>query len=236
MYTDRIGENKTERDRVEGLVKNELIDAINVTDLTITNATADDVTINNDLSMSGTTGEGIKLPADFGWHDITAAIEVKGVGANDPTWSQVSTGPFYAYKFAVGDECWMSFHIPHDYVPGTDIHFHTHWIPDGTNTAAVKWQYGYMYADGHNQANFVPAGTTITAEESPPGSAFRHMITETSAITISGMEVDGVIYSCIKRITNGATDNTDGIFVLTSDIHYQSTGLPTQNKAPDFYA
>jgi hypothetical protein len=171
-----------------------------------------------------------------GWRDITAEITVRGVGASDPTWSQIGSGPFYSYKFAVSDECWMAFHVPHDYIPGTDIYIHTHWLPDGTNTAEVKWQYTYTYAHGHNQDNFSATGTTVTAAQSPPGTAYRHMVTESNAITITDMEVDGIIYVHIERITNGGTDNTDGIFVLTNDIHYESNNSATLNRAPDFYS
>jgi hypothetical protein len=36
----------------------------------------------------------------------------------------------------------------------------------------------------------------------------------------------------IPTITGGATTNP---FIFTGDIHYQSTGLPTVQKRPDFY-
>ena len=237
----RVGVTDTEAERLEDFVDNNNLTATTLSSPTMTtptlgDATADSLTVNNDLKMSGTTGEGIKLPSTFGYHDIMGEIEVRGVGSNDPTWAQVGATAFYAYKFAVGDELWINYHVPHDYVPGTDIYIHTHWFPDGTNTAEVKWQYTYTYAKGHNQAAYDFAGTTVTAAEAPPGTQYQHMVTESSAITISGLEVDGMIKVHIKRIANGGTDNTDGIFVDTCDVHYQSTGLPTQNRAPDFYS
>lgn len=194
-----------------------------------------------DIYRDVTSGEGEKIgpdpTGDFGWRDITGAVEVRGVGSNDPSWSQIGSGPFYGYKFAVGDECWMCFHIPHDIVPSSDIHLHTHYLTDGTNTNSVKWQYVYTYAKGFDQENFSATGTTITSETTPPGSAYRHMVSETAAITIATLtEPDGLIYVHISRITNGGTNNTDGVFMLTSDVHYQSTGLATKGKAPNFYA
>ena len=39
----------------------------------------------------------------------------------------------------------------------------------------------------------------------------------------------------MARLTNGANDNSDGIFMMKPDIHYQSTNIATKNKAPDFY-
>ena len=173
---------------------------------------------------------------DFGWRDITGAIDVRGVGANDPTWSQVGSGPFYSYKFAVNDECWLVFHIPHDITPHSRVHFHAHWIADGTNVNPVKWEWYYTYALGFNQEAFDPAGSVATAEEAASGVAYQHMVTETDAVYIPTLtEPDGLIYVRLRRITNGATENTDGIFLLTTDVHYQSTDQCTFGKAPDFY-
>ena len=130
---------------------------------------------------------------------------------------------------------WINYHIPHDYVVGTDIYLHVHWLPSGTDTNSVKWQFDYTYAKGHNQAAFDPDGTTISAEESPPGVAYQHMVTETVAITVADMEPDGMLKVHIKRVTNGGTDNANTIFVDTADVHYQSNNLATPNRSPNFY-
>jgi hypothetical protein len=192
------------------------------------------------------TGDGIKVgpagPGSTGWKDITANVIVRGAGATDPNWSQIGATAFYGYKFALNDKCWMIFHVPHDILPSSDIHLHAHWLPDGTNANTVKWQWQYAYAKGFGQEAFDLASLaddagTITAEEAGPGTAYTHMVTETAAITLTDLtEPDGLITTCITRITNGGTDNTDGIFLLTADVHYQSTGIPTIGKAPNFYA
>ena len=201
------------------------------------------------LVIPNDSGKGLQLgrfaeTADFGWRDITSAIEVRGVGATDPDWAQVGSTNFYGYKFAVNDEIWMTFHIPHDIVPGSDIHFHMHWFPSGTNVQPVKWQFEYAYAKGFNQAAFdfeLAEGPLTNAGIAPahsagPGVQYQHMVTETDAITIPGLtEPDGLIHTTISRITNGGTENTDDIFGLTADIHYQSTNLATKQKAPGFY-
>ena len=172
----------------------------------------------------------------FGWRDITGEVLTRGVGATDPAWTQIASGPFSAYAFAVNDVCWMAYHVPHDIAPNTDIHLHTHWFSDGTETASVKWEYTYTYAKGFNQSAFDTTGTEITAEEAASGTAYQHMVTETAAISITGLsEPDGIIYVRIRRVTNGGTDNTDTIFMLTSDVHYQSTDQSTFGKAPNFY-
>ena len=196
----------------------------------------------DNVTLPNTPGKGLKLgtyetTAKFGWRDILGQVINKGVGSNDPPWSQIGTSVFYAYKFAVNDEVWIPYHIPHDLVPNTAIYFHAHWLPDGTNVQPVKWEFSYIYARGFDQDNFSIPGTTVTAQEAPPGTAYRHMVTETAAVTIANLdEPDGIIYTRCRRITNGGTDNANGIFLLTADVHYQSTNLATKQKAPNFYA
>lgn len=199
------------------------------------------------LEISDESGIGLKLGDTrtpphrsrtdfaFGWRDITGEVLTRGVGATDPAWAQIGSGPFYAYSFALNDTCWMVYHVPHDFAPSTDVHLHVHWISDGTDANPVKWQFKYAYAKGFNQAAFDSAGTTITAQEAASGTAYQHMVTETSAIDMSITEPDGLILVNITRVTNGATDNTDTIFMLTADVHYRSTNLATLNKSPNFY-
>ena len=246
------------------------------------------------IVMESDGNKGIKIgdeaDSGYGWRDILGQIRQRGVGANDPSWSVISASALSGWKFALNDEVWIDFHMPHDYVPGTDIHFHTHWFSDGSNTNPVKWEWTFVYADGFDRQSFDFANpTTITAESAaisttdhfllpdaygsadhfllsdgfgfllPDGASFMllpeadfllpdgasllllparthsHQITETDGVTIPGLEVDGMIYARVRRITNGATDNTDGIFVITSDVHYQSNNLATLNKAPNFY-
>lgn len=216
------------------------ISAIALDQLVAEGVTSDSLTV-TDLYRPVVSGEGNKFgtpsSSDFGWADITAPISVRGVAATDPSWSRISTGPFYAFAFGVGDYVWQPFHVPHDIVPGSDVHFHVHWLPSGTNSNTVKWQFDYTYAKGFNQGAFDPNGNSVTVEQAGPGVAYQHMVAETAAVTIPGLtEPDGIIYVRFGRITNGGTDNTDTIFVLTADIHYQSTGLvATKNKAPNFY-
>lgn len=185
--------------------------------------------------LTATGWELISRPFN-GWRDITSEVKVRGTGPTDPSWVQVGATPFYAFNFSVGDKCWHSFHIPHDYIKGTDIHIHTHWFPDGTDANSVKWRFTYAYAHGHNQQAFNFAGTIIEAEQVVGGTQYQHYVTETAAINIPNMEPDGIIEVAVERITNGGINNANGIFLMTNDIHYQSNSLGTLNRAPDFYA
>lgn len=174
---------------------------------------------------------------DFGWRDITSEVRTRGVGATDPAWTQVGTSAFYAYAFAVNDVAWHAFHIPHDLVPNGLIHLHTHWFTSGTSTNTVKWQYEFCYARGFNQDAFnVATPVTVTVEDAASGVAYQHMVSETDGQQIANLdEPDGILQVKVTRLTNGGSENNDTVFVLTSDIHYQSTNQATYGKAPNFY-
>lgn len=209
------------------------------------------------VTLPKDSGYGVKLgdfrgEESFPWQDITAPIEIRGVAATDPSWARIGSTSFWAYKFAIADYVWQVFHVPHDIVPGSDIHFHVHWLPatqtSPLDTGFVTWEFEYAYAKGFNQGAFdfahasspqVNSGT-VYATDQLPSVQYQHMVSETAAVSIPGMtEPDGLIYTRLGRVNNQTSplnNATQDIFVLTADIHYQSTGVGTKGKAPNFYS
>lgn len=170
------------------------------------------------------------------WRDLICPFQVPPSGASIPTVTQIGSSPISQPLFQLNDHLWVAWHVQHDYVLGSDVYFHVHWLADGTNVNTVKWQFTYYHAKGHNQASFSlgGAGTVVTATQAS-GGQYRHMITETAAVTISGLEPDSVIQCEVKRVTNGGTDNTDGIFGFQADLHYEADVIGTPNRTPNFY-
>ena len=201
------------------------------------------------VSLTGTpvlpsaSGTGIKLDPDlpaFGWRDLTSDIQVRGLGVADPSFDVYGATVLrqYAFSASTEQEVFLSFHVPHDWVPGTAIHFHAHWSNAAAtpNTGNVVWGFDYSFAKGFNQEAF-PALTTITVTQASPATRYQHMIAETVAVTIPTMEVDGLILvRCYRKAADAADTCTDAVFLHTADIHYQSSNLATKNKAPGFYA
>lgn len=194
------------------------------------------------IVMNKATNKGFKVDTTtptYPYHDIMGQIHVRGSGAADPAWSTFLS-PLSAYEFSatVEKEVWIEYHIPHDYVPGTDIFFHAHWgnaaaVP---NTGNVVWGFDYTYARGYNQQAFA-AATTITVTQASPATRYQHNIAETVAVTIPNLEVDGLIICRVYRKAADAADTcTDTAFLFTADVHYQSTGMGTKAKnGPAFY-
>lgn len=217
-----------------------------------THASLPGLALTDDLILPKTSGSGILIdPAapGYGWRDLVGDISPKTSGPGAPTLDTL-TGNIRWFRYSAGDDGDAVFHLPHDYAPGTDLYLHPHWTHNGTNISGQLAVNAYLtYAKGHQQANFhaekaitiVDASLNIT--NTP---ALRHRIPEIRISTPGGsstelntndLEVDGLILlhfdvATIPTITGGSGEP----FLLTFDIHYQSTGIPTKNKAPSFYA
>lgn len=173
---------------------------------------------------------------DGGWRDMIGQSVSPNTGPTIPVWTQMGSSPFYGYVYQVNDQQQFFYHLQHDYSPGTPIYLHAHWMTNGTNVQPVKWEFTYSFAKGFNQANYNMTGTTVTVQEAAHGSAWRHMTTEIATpITDANFEVDGILMVRLRRVTNGATENTDTVFLTMADCHYQSNTFNTKNRTPDFY-
>lgn len=204
------------------------------------------LSLTDGLILSGTSGEGVKVDVTtptFGWHDMLGQIHTRGVGATDPAWTAYR-GTISAYLFQVNDVAWCTFHMPHDYVPGSDLHLHIHWshISAAVVSGAATWSFDVSYAKGHNQAAF-SAPITATVSQNASTTQYQHMIAEVQISNAGGdashidralLEVDGLILVRVTLTANTLNAATD-VFGHMLDIHYQSTGCPTKNKAPSFY-
>ena len=223
----------------------------------------DDVALDNGefLVMDKASGNGIKIDtssgnATFGFADIIGDQFSRNTGATKPTLATYN-GVVRAWQFGNGDEANISYHIPHDYVLGTDIHLHIHWSQtSATNTGGdIDFRYTAIYAKGHNQAS----GSTFTATPKTAlftsialagagSNQFQHHLTE---ITISAatataalfdsddFEPDGVIELTFEMDANNLTDSVTVLdpFIHFVDIHYQSNSIiGTKSRTPDFYA
>ncbi len=207
-----------------------------------------------------TSGVGIKVDVatpTFGWRDILGPIGIKTAGATDPVWTAYR-GSIYAYTFDTATaECFITFHIPHDYVPGSDMYIHMHWSQIVVDTGGlagipgvVEWNFDITYADGHGTAGgaadpFI-APITVTVTQQASTTQYGHMIAEVQFTNNGGtgglidsntIVIDGLLLVRAYRIKGNAADTLNQApFGHTCDIHYQSTNMATKNKSPNFYS
>ncbi len=215
--------------------------------VTSQNLAADDFVIFNKAS-----GKGMKVDQTtptFGWKDLLGDVVPKTFGVGSPT-LDTFRGDVRWFNYAAGEDGDMIFHVPHDYVPGSDLFMHVHWGHNGTNiSGSIDVRFHLTYAKGHQQADFpadVGPHLVVSSLDITNTPQYRHRIDEIQISTTGGsatqlnttnIEPDGLIIvhydlDTIPTITGG----TGKPFIFAIDLHYQSTGLATKNKAPDFYA
>lgn len=193
---------------------------------------------------------GIKVDIDdpaFPWHDLLGDIQARGTGPTDPNWATYR-GNIKQYQFTVGDEVWNIYHIPHDYVPNSALYLHVHWSHIATTVTggSVTWGWDVTYAKGHNQAAF-PATVNPTLVCDASTTQYQHIISEfqLSDVSPSGTQIDstqiepdGVILLRTYLSANDITVSGGGTpepFLHYVDLHFQSTGIGTKQKDPNFW-
>ncbi len=241
----------------------------NTTDLIINseNVTADDevhftnftnYVFDQHIVLPKTAGKGIKVDQTtptFGFADLLGDQFSKNTGGTKPTLT-VYNGDVDAWQFTNGDEAFLSYHIPHDYVPGTDIHLHVHWSQNaaGATGGTIDFKYFAIYSKGHNQASGSTfTSTPITATFSSinindGGSGLNQYQQHFTEVTISAasataalfdrddFEPDGVIELTLEMDADNLTGTPSSPFIHYVDIHYQTTSvIGTKSRIPDFY-
>ena len=210
------------------------------------------------LVFEKASGNGIKVDQTtptFGFADLLGDQFSRNTGGTKPVLT-VYNGDVDAWQFGNGDEAYLTYHIPHDYVLGTDIHLHIHWSQNaaGATGGTLDFKYSAIYAKGHNQASgstftATPKTDTFSSININDGASgldrYQQHLTEVtiSAATATAalfdrddFEPDGIIELTLEMTTTNLTGTPSLPFIHHGDIHYQTTGLiGTKNRTPDFY-
>lgn len=200
----------------------------------------------NGIYIPKSASVGIKIDEtapDWGWHDLHGVPLFDPNNVNNPSMVNY-IGAISQLQMDVGDEFTVNMHIPHDYAVGTDLYIHTHWSHNvlGVTSGGVIFDIDGTYAKGHNQAAFgTPISVTINATAST--TRYQHMVSEVQFSNNGGtaglldsaeVEVDGILFFKLS-LTANSMDGGAKPFLHFLDLHYQSTGVATKQKAPDFY-
>ncbi len=206
--------------------------------------------LDGSLNLDSSQAIGILIDGAFAWRDCIASAIYRDVGAGSPTRSAFQ-GNVNSLFYGANDNSDMHFHVPHDYAHGTDIFVHAHWGHNGTAiSGSLIVNFETTVAKGHNQANFTSTVTTTMTVSTPDIATvprYRHRIDEfqlsaaspgAGQIASSLLEPDTLVMINVKPTTiptiTGGSPDQPAIFEV--DLHYQSTGIGTKQKAPDFYA
>ena len=139
--------------------------------------------LTDNLVLPKTSGKGIQVDGKtFGWRDLLGDVFARNTGATKPSFTTYRD-TLLDYQFAVLDEEYFKFHIPHDYVTGSDIFLHIHWShtrsAGATEVTGGTLTFGYeaSYAKGHNQAPF-PASISRPIIGDASATQYQHIISE----------------------------------------------------------
>jgi hypothetical protein len=203
----------------------------------------------SDLIVPKTSGKGIRVDQDiptFGWRDLEGLILPRETGAGHPTYATFR-GNIKGYYFSANDVTDLVYHMPHDWVPGSDVFMHVHWSHNGTAiSGSLVIEYRWTYAKGHNQATY-PAETTFTQTISTPDVAtypqygtpisevqFSKSVPSAGEVDTDLLEPDGLLKISMKTPTI-PTITGGSLFIHYVDLHYQTSNIGTKQKAPNFY-
>ena len=176
-----------------------------------------------------------------GWDDYTSVLNnSNAAGLSPPAWKTMGSNGHYGLHFTAGESCFAPFHIKHDWKAGTSGFIHMHFLVDEALVSGetITWKLYYTGAKGHHQGqSLTGTRTTITLTYTADGTevAGEHLIVECSdADAIDLLEVDSLFIVEIEMDAETIASGTAEIFGLMCDIHYQSDGKLTREKAPSF--
>jgi hypothetical protein len=217
------------------------------------NVSGGNIVTTSNIIVPKTSGLGILVDTStptYPWMDLFGVLRPDTGGANAPTLSASRGGLCREYFYTAADKMDMDFHIPHDYLPNSDMFIHLHWGHNGTAiSGSFVVTFAFTYAKGHQQSIF-PVEKQIVMTVSTPNIAtipqHQHNISEVAFTSAGGsaslldralLEVDGIVQmnmtvTTIPTITGGSVNEP---YICYADLHYQSTGIGTKQKSPPFW-
>lgn len=176
-----------------------------------------------------------------GWNDLVQDVLVRS-GANSPS-PTVFIGGITAYEFSptTMNECFVNFHMRHDYIDGTMVYPHVHWSHNTDSAGVVRWGFEYTMARRNDSTGVVTFGATQTLyieHTVTLGETYQHHVNEAAdGLGIDGtiLEPDALILCRVFRDATSPNDTyPDPIHLLTVDIHYECHTLATPLRTPPF--
>ena len=178
-----------------------------------------------------------------GWNDLVTPVTVAN-GASAPGLANIRDGIFgYYFDANLMKECFTNFHMGHDYIPGSMVYPHVHWVANTASSGVVRWGVEYTMARRHDSTGQIafPTSQTIYIEQAiGPNQQYIHFVNESpdgSGIPGTILEADSIIMCRFFRDGEHVNDTfPDAVFLLSVDLHYQSLTKTTPSRFPPFTA
>ena len=171
------------------------------------------------------------------WQNLRGQMSVAGV-SNPPTTVAYRGIPLNNYGPDTMCECAVIFHIPHDYVVGTDIYPHGHVLTSTASTGVVRWGFDLTYAQEFDanvggtptagNAFFAPVTAYVNMTMQANYQDVHLLMEDPAPVTLPGLGPDSLILMRVFRDAPNVADTyPDGVFLMNVDLYYQSQGFGT---------
>jgi hypothetical protein len=199
-----------------------------------------------------TQNTGIKVDnttPTFPWKTQQSTLLYNPADSNIPVLTTYVTGVLESL-YTEGDHTTARFQIPHDYVMGTNIYISAHYSHNSTvvTGGSVTWNFPNIHSKSHDRQNFDANPVKQTSATSTVSTMATRVRDMNTLLATSGGGVDiidadhiepdtiilmEVIFDSNDIITSDVS--TPGVFLHAVNIQYQSTGVGTKNREPDFW-
>jgi len=148
-------------------------------------------------------------------------------GGTAPTFASIGSTGIYADHFSSGDEKhFPELQVPHDYVEGTDLITHLHWMPSTTATYTGTWTLDVVYWLSVATGTPMSAVATSTIDFNGAMNA-RDMQSADFSTVLTGLDrkISSIVFARLSlSLSSGASCILGGI-----DAHRQSDKPGSRN-------
>lgn len=180
---------------------------------------------------------------DLAWGMIGGDPDVREGTANAPS-LEIFRDNIYAWSYTNGSmsQAYITFDVPFDWAPGTDLVVGIHWSPGnnattGTVRFGLEFTYAWSYAPGANSV-FGPSQTIYINASQADGTPYAHYINfNDPANNFPGAYVQQNMRFLVRIFRDGGNvADTFGapIFIIGTDFFYQTSRFGTSTKIPPF--
>lgn len=167
------------------------------------------------------------------WNDINLPGLALGTGPVAPAIIAISTTGIRIYAF-IGtgvnpDELHGSLETLHDYLEGSDIVAHVHWMPSTNDVGNVKWQLEYIWM---SRTGTVSGSTTISVTTAAGGTAWTAKRSDFPTISGTGRVIgDRFIFRIFRDPADAADTYTHDAGLLDFGLHYDRDTMGSRGIA-----
>lgn len=148
----------------------------------------------------------------------------------------------WAYSATSLSEAFSTSDLPFDWCPGTDLLYGLHWSPgNSTATGTVRFglEFTYAWAYGQGAASVFGPTTTVYVEPTiTTGTPYEHYLSfNDPANNFPGAYAQQNMRFLVRVFRDGGHVNDtfpDSVFIIGTDLFYQTDRLGTPNKSPPF--